>query len=120
MLGSTSFPGQHVNSIGKLASVNGYSWEYEHLYHAFPALVHSRGIGHDVTIKGTELSLHHPHDPIWFEMIAYFMLGWQLMFVMTAAKWIAPEMIGQLQQLPLRHRTAIESLRPNELPKLLA
>ena len=90
------------------------------LYDVFSALVHSRGTGHDVTLEGSTMSVHHPHDPTWFEMIAYFATNWHLMFLMTAAKWHAPEMIVQLQQLHSRHKQALASLEPHSIPNLLA
>lgn len=116
---AAEFPGKKVSSIAKLAGEYAEAWQYEFLYDAFSALVHSRGLAHDVTIEGTTLGVHHPHDPEWFQMIAYFVFGWHAMLLMTAAKWHAPEMILQLQQLHTKHKTAIDSLCPTSIPTML-
>ena len=113
------FPDGKVKSVAALANAFDYGWEYDVLYDAFSALVHSRGIGHDVTLGTDEMTVHLPHDPAWFELIAFVVTGWHLMLLMTAAKWQAPEMIVQLQQLHTRHRAALETLTPRSFPNLL-
>lgn len=113
------FANGDVKSVAKLADAFDYGWEYDVLYDAFSALVHSRGIGHDITLGQDEMSVHLPHDPAWFELIAFVVTGWHLMLLMTAAKWHAPEMIVQLQQLHTRHRVALETLTPQTFPNLL-
>jgi hypothetical protein len=52
-------------------------------------------------------------------MLAYFISGWHLMFLMTAAKWNVPEMIPQLQELHTRHKTDLDTLRPAHPPQML-
>ena len=114
------FPSKSVATMAKLAAAFAERWQYEFLYDAFSALVHSRGIAQDITIEGNVLSVHHPHDSTWFQMIAYFVVGWHAMLLMTAAKWHSPEMISQLQDLHTRCRSAIESLKPTSIPGMLA
>ena len=43
----------------------------EILYDAMSALVHPRGIRQDVTPDGGVLEVHHPHDPTWFQYLAW-------------------------------------------------
>lgn len=117
---SADFPGRDVTTLAALATAFAERWQYEFLYDAFSALVHSRGIGQDLTIEGNVVSVHHPHDPIWFQIIAYFMMGWHGMLLMTAAKWHSPEMITQLQALHTKHRAAIDSLKPTSIPSMLS
>ena len=105
-----------VTTVRALADAFGHSWEYDVLYDAFSALVHSRGTGQDITIEDNSVSVHHPHDPTWFEMITWFVVNWHLTLLMTAAKWLSPEMIEQLQALHTRHREALATMRPGNHP----
>jgi hypothetical protein len=105
------FSSQSVNSIRALASAFGYGWDYEFLYDSWSAVVHGRGIRQDVTLETDKVGVHHPHDPRWFQVLAYFVSGWHSMLLMTAAKWHSPIMIPQLQGLYQRHQAAIDSLR---------
>lgn len=114
------WPDGSVNSVARLAAAFGYKWDYDFLYDVFSALVHSRGIKQDITIEGNTVSIHHPHDPEWFHMLAYFTTAWHTMFLMTAAKWSVPEMIPQLQTLYKRHQAGIDSLSPSEAPRMLS
>ena len=114
------FAGRNVNTVARLADAYGRKWEYDVLYDAFSALVHSRGTAHDVTIAGHTVEVHHPHDPTWFELISYFSLTWHMIFLLTAAKCHVPEMVPQLQQLHTRHREDIASLEPTDFPNFLA
>lgn len=109
-----------VKTVRGLADAFGHSWEYDMLYDAFSALVHSRGTGQDITIEDNSLSVHHPHDPTWFEMITWFVVSWHLTLLMTAAKWLSPEMIGQLQVLHTRHKEALATMQPGTIPNLLS
>ena len=113
------WPGGSVTTVAGLAAAFGYKWEYDFLYDIFSALVHSRGIKQDITIEGNTLSVHHPHDPEWFQMLAYFISGWHMMFLMTAAKWNVPQMIPQLQQLYERHKADLDTLKPSDVPRML-
>src|SRR6202023_1007545 len=81
---AATFPGQEITSMAKLAAAYDELWQYQFLYDAFSALVHSRGLNHDVTIAGNILSVHHPHDPTWFETIAFFVLSWHSTLLITA------------------------------------
>ena len=109
-----------VNSIQALASAYDYAWEYEFLYDTWSALVHARGVRQDLTIEDGAAQVHHPHDPRWFQALAYWSLGWHGMLLMTAAKWHAPGMIADLQQLHTRHEHDIAQLRPDDFPSLLS
>ena len=109
-----------VNSIRGLAAAYHQEHEYEILYDAMSALVHPRGIRQDVTPDGGVLEVHHPHDPTWFQYLAWLAVHWQAMILMTAAKCYAPVMIPQMQALHLRLAEKIESLEPTELPPLLS
>lgn len=110
---------KRVNSVATLAAAFGYKWEYDFLYDIFSALVHSRGIKQDITIQGNTVEVHHPHDPEWFPLLAYFTTTWHMMFLMTAAKWNVPEMIPQIQQLHSRHKNDVDPLRPGDPPRML-
>lgn len=110
-----------VNSIRALADAFGYGWDYEFLYDSWSAVVHGRGIRQDVTIEGDQLAVHHPHDPSWFQLLAFFVVGWHSMLLMTAAKWHSPVMIPQLQALYLKHKSAIDKLGTiQDVPDFLA
>lgn len=113
------WPDGSVTTVAGLAAAFGYKWEYDFLYDIFSALVHSRGIKQDITIEGDTVSVHHPHDPEWFQMLSYFISGWHLPLLMTAAKWNVPEMVPQLQQLYTRHRKDWEALHPEDPPRML-
>lgn len=114
------FEPRRVWSIRALAESYDYGWEYEFLYDAWSALVHARGIRQDVTVGDGEVLVHHPHDPQWFQSLAYWSLGWHGMLLMTAAKWHAPIMVPDLQRLHTRHRSDIDQLQPRDFPSLLA
>jgi hypothetical protein len=116
---AAEFLPDRVGSIGRLAEAFGYEWEYEFLYDAFSAMTHTRGVASDVTAVDGHLEVHHPHSPDWFETIAWLVMGWHGMLLMTAAKWLAPGMISDLQQLHTRHRDGIASLQPRDVPALL-
>lgn len=107
-------------TVAGLAVAFGFKWEYDFLYDVFSALVHSRGIKQDITIEGNTVSVHHPHDPEWFQMLTYFVLAWHLPVLMTAAKWNVPEMVPQLQQLYTRHNADLDTLRPTDAPRMLS
>lgn len=117
---SAEFAGSKVNSIGRLAEAFGYGWEYDFIYDAFSALVHSRGVLQDLTVEGNRFHVNHPSDTRWFELVAYWVVHWHATVLITAAKWHSPETIPALQQLGLKQRIGLESLRPKDLPSLLA
>lgn len=117
---AAEFPGRVVNSVASLAAAFGNVWEYDVLYDAFSALVHSRGARQDISVAESTLAVHHPHDPIWFEMITWFVVNWHLLFLMTAAKWHSPEMIPHLQALHTKHREALATMQPRSIPNLLS
>ena len=52
-------------------------------------------------------------------MLSYFISGWHLPLLMTAAKWNVPEMVPQLQQLYTRHKKNWEALQPEDPPRML-
>ena len=116
---SPEFPQGTVSTVQQLAAAYGYGREYDLLYDAFSALMHSRGMSHDLTIDAGVAAVHLPHDPAWFQTIAWFVLRWHQMLLFTAAKWHAPLMMSQLRALQKRHEPAIESLSPDRLPNLI-
>ena len=109
-----------VSNVAQLARAYDYDWEYDYIYDAFSALVHARGIRHDVSFDDRQMTVRHPNDDAWFTTIAYYVLGWHLLLLMTAAKWHDRETIPQLQALHTRHRAAVESLSPVDVPPLLS
>lgn len=109
-----------VRTVGQLAKAYADEWEYDFLYDVWSAMVHPRGINQDVTVEGTTASVHHPHDPTWFQLLATFSQPWQMITLMTGAKWFFPEMIPQLQALDSEIRPKMESLKPVDFPSLLA
>lgn len=68
---AAEFTTSKVSSMRQLATASGHGREYDMLYDAFSALMHSRGTGHDVTIENKTVTVHHPHDPEWFQTIAW-------------------------------------------------
>ena len=60
-----------VASLSALARAFGQSFEYEILYDIWSALAHSRGVHQDVTVENGGMAVHHPHDPTWFDALAY-------------------------------------------------
>lgn len=117
---SVDFAPKKVKSIGQLAAAFAQEHEYEILYDAMSALVHPRGIRQDVSPEGSVLEVHHPHDPTWFQYLAWLSVHWQLLLLMTAAKCYAQGMIPQLQALHRRLAPHIQSLEPREVPRLLS
>jgi hypothetical protein len=109
-----------VTSIGQLAHAFGYEWEYDFIYDAFSALVHARGVRHDVEIEGRQAGIRHPNDDAWFCIVAYYAVHWQQSLLTTAAKWHHPETLRELQAMNIRYRDAIATLEPKELPPLLS
>jgi hypothetical protein len=116
---SDEFAPRKVNSIGQLAAAFAQEHEYDILYDAMSALVHPRGIRQDVTPGGSVLEVHHPHDPSWFQYLAWMSVHWQLLLLMTAAKCYAQRMIPQIQSLHLRLAASIRTLEPKDLPRLI-
>ena len=114
------WPDGSVKSIRSLAQTFGYEWEYDFTYDAFSALVHARGVRHDVEFDNEFCNIRHPHDDSWFRTVAHCSTGWQLMIVMTAAKWQAPDMMSELQAFHIRHRASLGSLEPDVLPPILS
>lgn len=110
------WPDRSVQSIRALAHAFGYEWEYDFTYDAFSALVHARGVRYDVEFDGAYCNIRHPHDDSWLRTVAHKATFWQLLILMTAAKWQVPEMVPQLQSLHLRFRDALKSLEPDEFP----
>lgn len=109
-----------VQSISALSRAFGLTWEYEFLYDSWSALVHARGIRQDTTLAGTQLQVHHPHSPDWFQALAYWCTGWHGMLLITAAKCYAPGMIPDIQTVSRRHEAGMQSLRPRDAPNMLA
>ncbi|MEX2531422.1 MAG: DUF5677 domain-containing protein [Gemmatimonadota bacterium] len=102
------------SSIAALARALGCAWEYDYLYEAWSAFAHGRGISKDLSRDGESMAVHHPHRPTWFQMVAFLTLSWQALLLLTAAKWLCPVMIRQLQDLHRAHRDAIHALEPDE------
>jgi hypothetical protein len=102
------------NSIEALAAVLGSRWEYDFLYDAWSAFAHGRGISKDLTPGNGSMEVHHPHRPTWFTMVAFLALSWHGLLLMTAAKWLTPVMVAQLQEVFGTHRGAIFALEPDE------
>jgi hypothetical protein len=102
------------SSIAALAKALGATWEYDFLYEAWSAFAHGRGISKDLSTRGKSADVHHPYRPTWFPLLAFLALSWHALFLMTAAKWLCPDMIVLLQDLHRAHRVAIEALEPDE------
>ena len=113
------WPDGSVKTIRALAHAFGYEWEYDFTYDAFSALVHARGVRHDVEFDDAVCSVRHPHDDAWLRTVAHSATFWQLLILMTAAKWQVADMIPELQSLHHRFRAALKSLEPDELPPIL-
>lgn len=114
------WPDNSVSNIAQLARAYDYHWEYDYIYDAFSALVHARGIRHDVSFDERQMGVRHPNDDSWFTTVAYYSVTWQLMLLMTAAKWHDPGTIPELQSLHTRLRAGINSLEPKDAPPLLS
>jgi hypothetical protein len=102
------------NSIHALATALGCRWEYDFLYDAWSAFAHGRGISKDLSPENGSMAVHHPHRPTWFAMVAFLALSWHGFLLITAAKWLCPVMIPQLQQVYVEHKATIQSLEPDE------
>jgi hypothetical protein len=102
------------STIAALAKSLGCGWEYDFLYEAWSAFAHGRGISKDLSSEGQSMAVHHPHRTTWFQMVAFLALSWQGFLLMTAAKWLCPVMIPQLQDLHMAHREAINALEPDD------
>lgn len=117
---AAEWPANQVTTIGQMAHAYGYAWEYDYIYDAFSALVHARGVRHDVEFSDSQMHVRHPNDDAWFCIVAFCTVSWYAMLLITAAKWHAEEMIPQLQDLHRTHRDGIASLEMHELPPLLS
>lgn len=103
-----------ASSIEALAAALGSRWEYDFLYDAWSAFAHGRGISKDLTPDDGGMGVHHPHRPTWFTMVAFLALSWHGLLLMTAAKWLSPVMIVQLQGVFRAHRDAVFALQPDD------
>ena len=98
------------SSIAALAGALGATWEYDFLYEAWSAFAHGRGISKDLSREGEKMGVHHPHRPTWFELVAFLTLSWHGLLLITAAKWLTPVMVPQLQDLYTTHRDAMNAI----------
>lgn len=114
------WPDGSVKSIRSLASAFEYDWEYDFTYDSFSALVHARGIRHDVEFDHAYCNVRHPYDDSWFQVVAYRALLWHGMVLMTAVKWQVPQMLADLQSFHSQHREAIKQLGAGALPPVLS
>jgi hypothetical protein len=103
------------NSIASLAAALGAGWEYDFLYEAWSAFAHGRGISKDISLQGSSAEIHHPHRPTWFSSVAFFSLFWQGLLLLTAAKWLCPGVVPQLQDLHRRFASVIPRIEFDEL-----
>jgi hypothetical protein len=73
---SAEWPNRSVGSIAQLSYAFGYRWEYDYLYDAYSALVHARGIRHDVAFDEGQMNVRHPNDDAWFLTIGSDPIRW--------------------------------------------
>lgn len=112
---SFGFPRKKVNTIGALARILGYGWEYAILYAAFSGLTHPSGVSHDLKLEGTMAEVFHPYMAEAFEFLVFWSESWQLQMCLWMAMAYHPASVPDVQNTFTQTRPAMNTLNP-ELP----